>query len=771
MSIHTSPIILSDAPVDSEGDLIWQNTDIDLDAAMVSDTILNSEDPLVFAIHGPWGSGKTSFLKIVESRLKKQENQTIYVSWYIASNYQSVGDASTTLTLRILRTLRGTKDLDSAEKLYDDLVKPTSSNVKNETMGTYGSLEELASQVALLSDLGILIEDLLDGGGGGDKKKLVLMIDDLDRCSLEYIGDLIEATQRLNSVKNLFIFLAIDQARLHYALEKRFEDVKAERGPRWAGEKYIQHTIELPPLDEKSLDNFIHQSLKSKYSDVENITLEPSAAEALETILESTNYFAVAIRHKFPRTIKACINIIRPALTRKIMKLRKQNIFLDPMEKRKIVKRRLIEYLFRDFSEICLKKAELDRESQEFKFLFKTEELCNVYYSTNVPSPSAYLLFAFQVGRLKVANFLESQELTIPEELAKLLAQPPFFCYEKQQFLFTNATNNAKQKLEEFYYQSQEAKLVGDREACVTAARSAYQFVNDNQIAFGMDVVWMIHNLALNAQFSNDLPLEEALYRLVLQIDPTYVASMVSLSEFIINNRPNLYQEAKLCLEKAKKASDDEWTPFILGNMARVKELLSEDATQELDEIKTRVEVAKDTIEILSYLNAMIRAKHEVEAVQLFTQYAPRFAGTKELASIQFEFTKYLILTGAQSKNIDFIALDLFKQLLDKEELLPRSEIPSLKYYYAYELNRCGYTAQAVVPFFESYNEMRNNPGTTFMIPRFSEFLRNNGGAHLIQKVINREPIERSEWISIKETKSLPTHFCSTALPNYLESR
>ncbi|MFS0517209.1 P-loop NTPase fold protein [Nostoc sp. UIC 10607] len=770
--MYIGPILLSDAPVDSEGDLIWQETDIDLDAAMISDTILNSEDPLVFAIHGPWGSGKTSFLKIVESRLKKQENQTIYISWYIASTYQSVGDAATTLTLRILRTLRGeTRDSSSspAEDWYTQFMQQTFPKVRDEAMGMYGFLEELAAKVAVLSDLGVLIENILNGGAEGDKKKLVLMIDDLDRCSLEYIGDLIEATQRLSSVKNLFIFLAIDQARLTNALGKRFEDVKDERGPRWTGEKYIQHTIELPPLDENSLKDFIDKSLQFKHSNVENTELYPSALEALETISKSTSYFATAIRHKFPRTVKACINLIRPVLTREIIKSKRQHSVLDSDEKRRIVKRRLIEYLFREFSEICLKKAELNKDSQEFEFLLEAEGYCRDSYSKGKPSVDTYELLKFRLERLKRANLLESEHLIIPEELAKLLAQDPFFCLEEREPHVDNViVVDAEQKFVELYNQSEEARKASDAKNCVIAATNAYRFAIKNRQALG-NVAWRVHNLALNAEEFHKIPLAEALYRLALEIDPTYVRSMVYFSAFIIKNRFNLYDEAKQWLEIAYKSrNNDEFIPLILTSSLVLKERVGQTTTQEIEEINRRIEASTDAKEIGEYLRGMIDAKRDTEAIELFKKAAPKFAGTKSLASMQLNFASDLIMKGDHGRNISLIALELFKQLLDKQELLQQNQISTLKYYYAYELYVCGYIAQAVDPFFEAYNQMRNNPGSTYITSNFPEFLRDIGATHLIQKVILREAIEPSEWVFIEETEPLPEHFSPIALPNYL---
>jgi len=263
--------LLSDAAIGSiQDDLLWRKSDVYLRIQEIVDTILSSEEPLTFAIHGPWGSGKSSFLRIVQESLKNNRgDQAVRVCWYNASTYQNVSksieDAAITLVLRILDALSG-GDPEKNAKLYWQLVHPfqlgqyfeDKPHIEGSPM-PFVLLQSLAEKMAMLADFGKLLEDYLQGKApfSTGESKLVLIIDDLDRCSLEFIGEVVETTQRLGVVRGMFTLLAIDKARLWKALEQRFEDVMDVRGVRWAAEKYIQYSVDLPMLDEPSLKPFL----------------------------------------------------------------------------------------------------------------------------------------------------------------------------------------------------------------------------------------------------------------------------------------------------------------------------------------------------------------------------------------------------------------------------------------------------------------------------------------------------------------------------------
>jgi hypothetical protein len=747
METKRKPVLLSDAPVDVDGDLIWKGTEIGFDLDLMVEAILHSTDPLVFAVHGPWGSGKTSFLKMVESKLKQQQEQTIHVSWYTASTYQGVGDVSTTLTLRLMRTLSEIGTRAAADELYDRLLKPA-FEAHDEVTGTYGFLQELAGKVGVLADLGVVIGDFLDGVVTSGRSKLVIMVDDLDRCSLEHIGDLIETLQRLNSVNNLFIFLAVDQLRLQNALKKRFEDIMGERSPRWASEKYIQHAIILPPLDDHGLTQFIQRLFLPKEEMGDNT---PSYDPVSEAIIGSLDYFLVAVRHRIPRTIKACINIIRPVLRREM----ERHDYLSEDEKRKIVKKQLIAYLFRDFYDRWLVTAEEGRNLQNRRFFTALESLCIKTYQIEEASSESYAHFLFNLDRLLTTNLLKNDALAISEELAKLLTVPPYFCYVQR--MSAVGKIGLKDQLQHLYDKSEEAEEIGDAQNSIKYAIQAYELVTTNRQALG-NVAPTVGNLALNAETFDVADAAEVLHRLALEIDPTHVNIRQNFAEFILKNRPNLYPEA-LDLVNAMYIRKEEHKPYrTLGLLIELKRKLRLSTDEEEAQLMQLAEEA-DTVEAkgdaLYYIIA--KAKMAIEGTERFVKLIAMEQDRNALFNLQSRVADALYTHNVAE--IEFLAMDLYRQLL--------SASPTVNLNYPFLLNKHGYKEEAGCLWFKSYIK-----GEISRLARksYAKYLTEAGEAELALKVIRGEHLPITEPVLIKSGKELPMLFSPPGFHRYLST-
>src|SRR3712207_4170737 len=81
--------MIGDDPVNGEGDLLGRRPIAQRWAATVADA--RSPSGLVFAITGPWGSGKTSMLTMVEEGLKAQGVDVLHFNpWMFSGTDQLV---------------------------------------------------------------------------------------------------------------------------------------------------------------------------------------------------------------------------------------------------------------------------------------------------------------------------------------------------------------------------------------------------------------------------------------------------------------------------------------------------------------------------------------------------------------------------------------------------------------------------------------------------------------------------------------------------------
>ncbi len=269
---------LSDAPVKWGENQLWaEDSEVIEQIRQIADEILNARGALTFAIHGVWGMGKTSFLQMVEGAAKEKLETAmkegraapqVEFCWYTASLYQGSGDAAKTLTQRIISTLSG-KDSRVGEMFYEQIAGPLPSELEwpdrdgvESSPRLFALLERIAEKVAVLADLGELLEEYLVYGGAAERK-LVLIIDDLDRCTSVFAGNVVDALQRLSGIQGLFVLMAVDEEKLHKAIATRYKDVtEVPQDIRWALQKHVQYAFTLPVLKHERLGEYAYKVLE-----------------------------------------------------------------------------------------------------------------------------------------------------------------------------------------------------------------------------------------------------------------------------------------------------------------------------------------------------------------------------------------------------------------------------------------------------------------------------------------------------------------------------
>ncbi len=789
---QTKPLLLSDAPVGvEEEDFLWQGKD-DITFAIeqiVCDTILNSNDFVAFAVHGSWGAGKTSFLKIVEHRLKKasENKDKIFFCWYVASAYQGTS-VPVSLMLQILRTLGDINKGIGADAVFTRVssaglasldYKANSSEEETEekpnTTGTQPSqnpagkrpkivpeeLHELATRLADLPDPGGIVESLInDGITNSGQSKLVLIIDDLDRCSLQFIGDLLGAMQRLSIVKNLFILLAVDQTRLQNALNERFKDVVLERGSRWASEKYFQYRIELPELDDSGIDAFIRKSLGYREQEEHISDSEIRADEkALEYIVESVHYFKFAIRHKVPRTIKACLNLVRPHLTREIT----SNPRLTLENARQVIKKRLISYLFQDFYDDWLEKAIGKPDSPEAEFikeiekrLYEESRNSDLQQSSGTRLSGEQLaLFNFHLGRIKDTKLLQDQKIDLPVELIDLLALKPFFIFKpndgREDWSFTDASATQRQ-LDELYEKSEQAEMRQESETSLTAAHEAYLLARNNFDA-SIQKGWLISNLALNAEAFHDYQLAEDIHHLAIKLNPITPNIRQNFAEFIVDkNRYSSFEEALAILNRLLNDSPDHKLGRTLRLLLKLKPQLGRSTAPERNYINKIKGEAKSPTQMADFLEFAVDIRDFNLATESFGNAVAQLKELNDMKAIHNFYVKAASkFYSPNYREYESIAMDLYRQVLtiDPEDLYSN---------YPFLLDKYDYKAEAGCLWFKCYQKSPTKI-SEFTMQGYVEYLKATGRPDLAEKAANSEVLDIQEPPIVETGNSLPKRF------------
>ena len=767
--------ILSDAAVGLRGNLLWDpESEVMQCAREFAETIVGTDGALTIAVYGAWGSGKTSFLKIVQDLVnEKKGDQAIDFCWYRASTHQEKADPWPTLSLRILNTLGG-EDIKEAARtfqaFFEEVMGPSSADwLKGTLEGSprpYEWMQQLANRMARLIDFDVLLGEFLAGRGpaGGTPRRLVLVIDDLDRCEPEPILGLLDAAQRLGAVPNLFIFIAVARDVLMSAFAERYKDAEEVQ---WAVEKYLQYAFELPPITPELLTNYMRKTLQAEAAQSED--------PAVSVIIEELDYLTVGLRRNTPRTLKRTINVIRPAL--------RSQLGPSDGETRRVIKERILSYHWPEFFRKYLKPAFEDRLSIEREIVKELERVCVTHYSIEMTelSPERQqenrAVFDVKLDRARARWSLEESDLKVPEEMAKLLAREPFWFYGRGiEEVGVGGLLRPESKVDvpgldlterftQLYIQSERADAIGDGRTSAAAAREAYKLVSRNKKRFGSTVASQLGNLGVNAERYKILDLAERIWRLALELDPEHSSIMQQFASYIIDNRPDLYSEAEEVLKGLQTGRHAEHKPWrTLSLLVQLKAALG----QEVDEALTaRMAKAAETETDVRQLGAILDGL--IDAGGQFQLGAQLFASTVERFPRKSRYTLQRMVADALARRseieCEFIAMDLYRQILANPETIDAGDEPSVMANYATLLYKHDYDDEAGCLWFKAY-QFPAGRGSSGIRRAYSMYLLRADRGDLAQKVIGGEPID--EMVLIPTEKELPERFSDVELPDAL---
>jgi len=286
--------------------MIWSDHETDRDLLgykHLVDIIFNLTEaphllPATIGVFGDWGSGKSSLLKMVSSKLSQNENNLVltFNGWL----FEGYDDAKAALMETILDEIsRRAKLTVKAKRLILRLL----GRVKwLRVLGTglkMGAGFLAAGPAGLAAVSGMEIKDIVEKAAesfeGLDDQKiedyftkedqaktmrrgirefrkefgellketkiktLVVIIDDLDRCLPDTIIETLEAIKLFLFVENSAFILGADERLIKYAVRRRFPELpgeKVEVGRDYL-EKLIQYPIRIPSLGRSEMETYI----------------------------------------------------------------------------------------------------------------------------------------------------------------------------------------------------------------------------------------------------------------------------------------------------------------------------------------------------------------------------------------------------------------------------------------------------------------------------------------------------------------------------------
>lgn len=259
-------------------------------------------NPLTIGLFGNWGSGKSTVLNLIDKKISAENNKKVVSIFVNAWMFEGYDDAKTALMEVILRTL---EDNRSVREKVGGAIKKLKDRVDWFRLGGYALkkgtplllsaafgnpipilLEGLNTivpkdqtqaeeKIAQLIEMKEFLKDLPEDNvvenirkfreefeqmmGESGLENLIIIIDDLDRCSPERVIETMEAIKLFLSVKKTTFIIAIDEDVVSYAVQRKYpkiDDASLDISKDYI-EKIVQMPIKIPELSDIEVKNYL----------------------------------------------------------------------------------------------------------------------------------------------------------------------------------------------------------------------------------------------------------------------------------------------------------------------------------------------------------------------------------------------------------------------------------------------------------------------------------------------------------------------------------
>jgi|GEM_PF-197641 len=224
-------------------------------------------DPLVFALYGPWGSGKSTMLGYVRHYIEHQpeENRPVVVRfnpWWF-SGQENLARAFLGQLQAVLP--RRSEKFEKLAKLLGDFAEGVGGliDLSGVTGGTAGTIVKFIMMTRRKPKDVPALKDEISEVLGEAKTRILVVIDDIDRLMPDETRQLFTVIKALADFPNVVYLLAFDREVAAQAIEQQC----ALPGERYL-EKIIQVPFELPPIDRVALQKALFQRLGEVLGDI-----------------------------------------------------------------------------------------------------------------------------------------------------------------------------------------------------------------------------------------------------------------------------------------------------------------------------------------------------------------------------------------------------------------------------------------------------------------------------------------------------------------------
>jgi len=262
---------LSDAPADEDRLLF---TDY---GKVLAQLCQSCETPMTIGIHGSWGTGKTTLLKLVEKELEDSPS-SFQIIWFNAWKFQHEEEPWKAMILLLFDALeKKIRILKRAKlelrKIFKRISLPVLTKeiinlvvLKKIDLGEIENIDKFNKKVyaiASLADLfSLFVRETLK-----DDERLVIFIDDLERCSREQSLEILEMIRLFLEFPNCIYLIAFDKNKILEGLRKTKKLDMTEAQDYL--DKMLQISFALPRLTNTAISQFVDSlDIRTSFKDI-----------------------------------------------------------------------------------------------------------------------------------------------------------------------------------------------------------------------------------------------------------------------------------------------------------------------------------------------------------------------------------------------------------------------------------------------------------------------------------------------------------------------
>ena len=265
--------------------LLWDDNPSPVDllgfedmAAPVLGALSNEHlDPVCVGVFGPWGSGKTTVIQLIQKRLEEKDDTIVVYTqpW----SYDPATDPKATLIGEVLgavqeqlddsvKTRLATKMKDLAKRIrWSKAIRLAVEGAVTLSLPSLSDLTEVFGEDAELEEptLQGFREDFAKLVGDDDLskyKRIVVVVDDLDRCLPRTVIETLETIKLFLAVPKMAFVVAADELSVSAAIAKVFAGSDGDRSlAQLYIEKIVQIPVRVPALGQGDVEAYVAQLL------------------------------------------------------------------------------------------------------------------------------------------------------------------------------------------------------------------------------------------------------------------------------------------------------------------------------------------------------------------------------------------------------------------------------------------------------------------------------------------------------------------------------